>query len=180
MTKRSRPESDAALLLEQAGVKRPPVPVEKIAHFLGAQVAYEAFDGDVSGMLFREPDRTLIGVNSTHAATRQRFTLAHEIAHLRLHKGRRAVFIDRLVRVNWRDGTSDPEENQANAFAAELLMPRKFMTQEIERAVVRTRQIAPEQLIVDLAETFRVSQEVMRYRLINLGVLGPYSGSSEA
>lgn len=179
MTKPSRPENDAAQLIEQAGVQRPPIPVEKIADFLGARVAYEAFDGDVSGMLYREADQTLIGVNSTHAATRQRFTLAHEIAHLRLHKGQ-PVFIDRLVRVNWRDGTSDQEEVQANAFAAELLMPRKFMTQEIERAVAKARQIAPEQLILELAETFRVSQEAMRYRLINLGVLGPYSSPSEA
>jgi len=179
MTKPSRPESDAALLIEQAGVNRPPVPVEKIAHFLGAQVTYEAFDGDVSGMLYREANRTLIGVNSTHAPTRQRFTLAHEIAHLRLHKGQ-PVFIDRLVRVNWRDGTSDQEEVQANAFAAELLMPRTFMMREIERLIRRTRQIAPEPLIAELAETFRVSQEAMRYRLINLGVLGPYSGPSDA
>jgi Zn-dependent peptidase ImmA (M78 family) len=180
MTRPSRPGNDAAQLIEQAGVTRPPVPVDKIAHFLGAQVAYEAFDGDVSGMLYREADRTLIGVNSTHPGNRQRFTLAHEIAHLRLHKGRRAVFIDRLVRVNWRDGTSDPEEVQANAFAAELLMPRKFMVREIERLIKRSRQIAPEQLIAELAETFRVSQEAMRYRLINLGVLGPYSGPNDA
>jgi Zn-dependent peptidase ImmA (M78 family) len=82
--------------------------------------------------------------------------------------------------VNWRDGTSAREEVEANAFAAELLMPRKFMTQEIERAIGKTRQIAPEQPIVTLADTFQVSQEAMRYRLINLGVLGPYSESSEA
>jgi Zn-dependent peptidase ImmA (M78 family) len=178
MTKASRPEMDAARLIEQAGVTRPPVPVERIAQFLGAQIAYEAFDGDVSGMLYRDANRTLIGVNSSHAPTRQRFTLAHEIAHLRLHKGQ-PVFIDRLVRVNWRDGTSDQEEAQANAFAAELLMPRQLMLQEIERQIKRSRQIAPEQLISSLAETFRVSQEAMRYRLINLGVLGLYAGSSD-
>jgi Zn-dependent peptidase ImmA (M78 family) len=178
MTNPSPPEIQAADLIAQAEVVRPPVSVDQIAQMLGAHVAYEAFEGDVSGMLYRESGRTLIGVNSTHASTRQRFTLAHEIAHLKLHQGR-PVFIDRLVRVNWRDGTSAPEEIQANAFAAELLMPRKFMTQEIERAMTKTRQLAPEQLIVTLADTFRVSEEAMRYRLINLGVLGPYSESSE-
>jgi Zn-dependent peptidase ImmA (M78 family) len=177
MTKRSRPDKDAAELIERAGVKRPPVPVEKIAQSLGARITYEAFKGNVSGMLYRESGQALIGVNSTHATTRQRFTLAHEIAHLRLHKG---VFIDTLGRVNWRDGNSDVEEVEANAFAAELLMPRKFMNEEIERAVTRKRQISPEQLIAELAETFRVSQEAMRYRLINLGVLGPYSSPVEA
>jgi Zn-dependent peptidase ImmA (M78 family) len=173
MTKQTLAEKRAEELLSETGVRQLPIPVEKIAKQLGAEVQYEAFDGEVSGMLYRKGARALIGVNSTHVATRQRFTLAHEIAHLRLHNG---VFIDRLVRVNWRDGTSDPEEVQANAFAAELLMPRRFMTQEIERLIARRRQIAPEQLTADLAEIFRVSKEAMRYRLVNLGVLGPYSG----
>jgi Zn-dependent peptidase ImmA (M78 family) len=179
MTKPSPAERKAQELLEQAGIDRLPVPIEEIARTLGAQITYEAFDGEVSGMLYREKSRTLIGVNSAHASTRQRFTLAHEIAHLEMHPGK-PVFIDRLVRVNWRDGTSDKEEMEANAFAAELLMPRKFMTTEIDRLIARSRQIAPEQLIAELATTFRVSQEAMRYRLVNLGVLGPYSGASEA
>ena len=121
---------------------------------------------------------TVIGVNSTHPATRQRFTLAHEIAHLRLHEGQ-PVFIDRLVRVNWRGGTSAREEIQANTFAAELLMPRRFMSEEIERVVARSPKVAPEELVGALAGTFHVSEEAMRYRLINLGVLGPYSEPRE-
>lgn len=178
MTNPSPPEIQAADLIAEAGVVRPPVPVQKIAEMLGAQVAYEAFEGDVSGMLYREPGRTLIGVNSTHPATRQRFTLAHEIAHLRLHEGQ-PVFIDRLVRVNWRDGSSAREEIQANTFAAELLMPRRFMSEEIERVVSRSPKVAPEELVEALAGTFGVSEEAMRYRLINLGVLGPYSEPRE-
>jgi Zn-dependent peptidase ImmA (M78 family) len=177
MTKQSPAEKKASELLEKTGVSQLPISVEKIARDLGAEIQYEAFEGEVSGMLYRGEGQTLIGVNSTHGVTRQRFTLAHECAHLLLHKG---VFIDRLVRVNWRDGTSDTEEVQANAFAAELLMPRKLMQREIERLIARSRQIAPEQLIAELAETFRVSQEAMRYRLVNLGVLGPYSAPSDA
>jgi Zn-dependent peptidase ImmA (M78 family) len=59
-------------------------------------------------------------------------------------------------------------------------MPRQFMPREIERLIKRSRQIAPEQLIASLAEIFGVSQEAMRYRLINLGVLGLYAGSNDA
>jgi Zn-dependent peptidase ImmA (M78 family) len=177
MTKPTPAEKKADELLERMGVQQLPVPVAKIARDLGAEVQYEAFDGEVSGMLYREQDRTLIGVNSTHGATRQRFTVAHEIAHLLLHKG---VYIDRLVRVNWRDGTSDPDEVQANAFAAELLMPRRFMGPEIERVVRHTPQVTPERLVADLAQTFKVSNAAMQFRLANLGVLGPYSESADA
>jgi Zn-dependent peptidase ImmA (M78 family) len=175
MTKPSLAEKRAGAVIEECQIVELPIPVERIAASLGAQIAYEAFDGEVSGMLYREKDRALIGVNSTHPSTRQRFTLAHEIGHLVMHKGS-PVFIDRLVRVNWRDGTSDKEEVEANTFAAELLMPRAFMEPEIERVLSRSHQTTPSQLVDELSRAFRVSQEAMSYRLANLGVLGPYSG----
>jgi Zn-dependent peptidase ImmA (M78 family) len=177
MTKQTRAEKRAEELLDKMGVEQLPVPVVKIARDLGADVQYEAFDGEVSGMLYREQEGALIGVNSTHGGTRQRFTVAHEIAHLLLHKG---VYIDRLVRINWRDGTSDPQEVQANGFAAELLMPRRLMAPEIERVVSRSPQITPDRLIQELASRFKVSASAMRFRLTNLGVLGPYSEAADA
>jgi Zn-dependent peptidase ImmA (M78 family) len=65
--------------------------------------------------------------------------------------------------VNWRDGSSAREEIQANTFAAELLMPRRFMSEEIERVVAKSPKVAPEELIGALAGTFRVSEEAMPY-----------------
>ena len=72
-------------MLARMGIAEAPVPVEQIARRLGAQVTYEGFDGDISGMLFRDEGRAVIGVNSRHAPTRQRFTVAHEIGHLEMH-----------------------------------------------------------------------------------------------
>ena len=129
----STAEKRAIAVLEEAAIDELPVPVEEIAIGLGADIAYEAYDGEVSGMLYRADGRALIGVNSKHATTRQRFTVAHEIGHLVLHKGR-PMFIDRFVRVNWRNGVSDTDEVQANAFAAELLMPRKFVERRSTRS----------------------------------------------
>jgi Zn-dependent peptidase ImmA (M78 family) len=167
-------EKRAIAVLEDAAINELPVPVEEIAISLGADIAYEAYDGEVSGMLYRADGRALIGVNSTHATTRQRFTVAHEIGHLVLHKGR-PMFIDRFVRVNWRNGVSDTEEVQANAFAAELLMPRKFVEREVERVLTKRRNVTPHQLAGELGKTFHVSPEAMSYRLENLGILDPYA-----
>lgn len=171
----SRAEEHAMAVLEASGISGPPVAVEKIARAQGAQVTYEVFDGQVSGMLIRDEERTIIGVNSTHAPVRQRFTIAHEIGHLVMHKGR-PVFIDRLVRINERDGSTDKEERQANAFAAELLMPRAFVTAEIERIFGKRSQMMPEQLVDELAVRFEVSSAAMGYRLVNLNVLDFYPG----
>lgn len=168
----SRAERRAIELLEDEGIDELPIPVEEIAISLGADISYEPYDGDVSGMLYRTDGKSLIGVNSTHAPTRQRFTVAHEIGHLVLHKGR-PMFIDRFARVNWRNGAWDAEEAQANAFAAELLMPRKFVETEVTRVLSRRKSVTPHELAAALAKTFQVSAEAMSYRLENLGVLDP-------
>ncbi len=156
------------------GVAEAPVPVEQIARRLGAELTYDSFEGDISGMLFRDEGRAVIGVNSRHAKTRQRFTVAHEIAHLEMHKGQ-PVFIDRFVRVNMRDGQSTPDERQANAFAAELLMPRSLVPGEIDKTLAKRPDVTLPDLVAALAQRFQVSPAAMQYRLINLGMLDPYS-----
>jgi hypothetical protein len=170
----SKPEQRAAELLNQAGITEAPVPVEAIATGLEADLTYEPYDGEVSGMLVRgeSGSNAVIGVNSKHAVTRQRFSVAHEIAHLVMHTGK-PMFIDRFVRVNWRDGTSDEEEIEANAFAAELLMPREIVAREIDAVLAKQHAVTPQQLTSQLAKTFQVSAEAMGYRLENLGVLDP-------
>lgn len=167
-------EKRASAILESLDLSEPPVPVEEIARQLGAQITYEAFEGEVSGMLYRDGPNAVIGVNSRHATTRQRFTVAHECGHLVMHRGQ-PMFIDRFVRVNWRNGESSREEREANAFAAELLMPRRLMQSEIDRAIAKFQHGTPQQIVAELARRFRVSTEAMTYRLTNLGVLDPYA-----
>ena len=174
MSALSTAEKKAISVLARMGIAEVPVPVEQIARRLGAQVTYEGFDGDISGMLFRDEGRAVIGVNSRHASTRQRFTVAHEIGHLEMHKGQ-PVFIDRFVRVNMRDGQSTLEERQANAFAAELLMPRSLVPEEIERVLAKRLDFTQPELVAGLAQRFQVSPAAMQYRLMNLGMLDPYS-----
>jgi Zn-dependent peptidase ImmA (M78 family) len=173
MRNQSEPEARAIELLNDARIVEAPVPVETLAIGLGADITYEPYDGEVSGMLVRGDDGgAVIGVNSKHAITRQRFSVAHEIAHLVLHTGK-PMFIDRFVRVNWRDGSSDQEEVEANAFAAELLMPRELLAREVDKAIAKQQMVTPQQLAKQLAKVFQVSPEAMSYRLENLGVVDP-------
>ena len=64
---------------------RIPVAIEVLAHRLNLAIQAEALDDNVAGMLVVEEDRGAIGYNSTHALVRQRFTIAHELAHYLLH-----------------------------------------------------------------------------------------------
>lgn len=179
LTARQRGAESAALeLLEAHGLKRRlPVPVEVIADKLGVLVRRQRFEADdVSGLLLREPgEAPIIGVNASNASVRQRFTVAHELGHLVLHKGKRLV-VDRAVRVNFRDSVSslatDREEMEANAFAAGLLMPSATLTDELHR-VVRGRNRSDNEVVDVLAGKFQVSRSAMEFRLINLGMLTP-------
>lgn len=172
MNSPNRAEQRAIKLLDQLGVNELPIPVEEVGISLGAEIDYEPYEGEVSGMLYRTDGHTLIGVNSRHAKTRQRFTIAHEIGHLEMHKGT-PIFIDRFVRVNWRNGTSNQQEAEANSFAAELLMPRKLVEREVVRTLAKRPSVSPRDLAATLAKSFDVSLEAMQYRLANLGVLDP-------
>lgn len=63
----------------------------------------------------------LLWVNGTQALVRQRFTLAHELGHAWCkHDGK--LVVDTIATLSGRDTT--PYEITANAFAAELLIPR--------------------------------------------------------
>ena len=63
----------------------------------------------------------LLWVNGTQALVRQRFTLAHELGHAWCkHDGK--LVVDTIATLSGRDTT--PYEIAANAFAAELLIPR--------------------------------------------------------
>jgi len=173
---RTRPEQLASELLVELGIEQVPVPVARIAAAKGASVTYDTFDGEVSGLLYRDEERKVIGVNSQHPLVRQRFTIAHEIGHLLMHEGR-PVFIDRLVRVNARDGSVTSEEVEANAFAAALLMPRTLVEPAVAEAVARRGgHVGREDLFAELAERFEVSAVAMGYRLTNLGIVDPDAG----
>lgn len=164
-------------LLDTAGVSEPAIPVEHLARLLGAVVSYQPFDSDdISGLLYRAADAApVIGVNSTNAKVRQRFTIAHELGHLQLHKGH-SLILERQMHVNFRDTTSatttNQEEVEANQFAAELLMPRDLLERAL-KSLLAGRPLSDAELVSRLATRFEVSRQAMEYRLASLGLLTP-------
>ena len=80
------------------------MPVHKIARCSGARIVKVSGEDDISGFLY--PGKPpVIGVNKAHAQVRQRFTIAHELGHLKLHEHKQ-VHVDREFRVRFRSGAS--------------------------------------------------------------------------
>lgn len=164
----------AAQLLQEAGIVKPPVPVEQLAQRMGVVVRYAPFDGQMSGLLHRSEDRSeaVIGINALHPSVRQRFSIAHELGHFVLHKP--AFQIDQHAFVSFRNPMSssatDPDEIEANQFAAALLMPETLLTECVHQL---GENPDVEDAISRLAQQFDVSTHAMTIRLTSLRVIIP-------
>jgi Zn-dependent peptidase ImmA (M78 family) len=156
-----------------APVQGIPVPVDKIAKALAARVRYSPLDEELSGFVYIKDGVPIIGINSLHHPNRQRFTLAHEIAHLHLHP----QFITDTVHVDKQFSESvlkrDPSsasgterlEVEANQFAAALLMPASILNRFLDSSPI---DIDDERSIEKWAKEFLVSKAALQYRLRNL------------
>jgi Zn-dependent peptidase ImmA (M78 family) len=161
-------------LLASHQVRQQPVPVESIANGLGVQIQKESAEDKLSGFLFRDrtKDQAIIGVNADHPPKRQRFTTAHELGHFLLHDFG-DVHVDRQFKVWLRNGPSSDgvstEEKEANLFAAELLMPAKFLQKDFRK--IDAMDMQDEKQLADLAEQYDVSTQAMTIRLAYLGYI---------
>ncbi len=102
MASMRRAQSRAKALLEKHGFNDLPVDVARLAKLEGVEVDRADFGDEISGVLMKDGDRAIIGVNARHAPTRQRFTIAHELGHFVLHSGR-DLFVDKDYIVHFRD-----------------------------------------------------------------------------
>ncbi len=160
-------------LLRDCGIKTPAIDVRRVARFLGASVRMVSANSEVSGMLYRRDDGSVIGINEDHHLNRQRFSIAHEIGHLCLHSN--DLYLDRGgPSVYWRDAISglgsDGDEIEANHFAACLLMPRGFLLSDLRSGRVHGDALSrgDDETITWLAKRYQVSPQAMTLRLVNL------------
>ena len=165
-----RIEKRAEQVLTLAGIETAPVPVERVARILGIKVKRTDLGGDCSGVLVRNGNRAVIGINSQHSINRRRFSIAHEIGHFDLHRG--DTYIDRGYRIHFRDLDSGSgtkrEEMEANAFAAALLMPATLVRNAFER---QPFEFTEDNVLEMLAKKFKVSTQAMTYRLMKLRMI---------
>ena len=143
------------------------VPVGAIADGFGLRIKVANLGPGVSGRISREGDDYIIKVNRFEAKERQRFTIAHEIAHFLLHRN----IIDESPEgitdtVLYRSGAPEQVEFEANRLAADILMPKR----SVERRLGELGGHISEMVIEVLAHDFKVSKGAMEIRLQNVAV----------
>lgn len=139
-------ERQAAKLLRLREAFEAPIPEEVISHLPRIEVHRSTGLGSLSGVCHWERNHWRITVNACHARVRQRFSIAHEFAHV----------LDAPFK---RFANPELAEELADYFAASLLMPKRL----IKRAWGEGLQDIPA-----LARHFNVSVKAMRWRIDEL------------
>lgn len=148
------------------GQEEPPINIFLLADKLGVLVHPTHLD-KAAAVVNREDEGRQsppwILVNSTQPVERQRYSIAHEIAHLLLHEGERVEFHPHLYMRHF-----DQKEIEAESFAAELLMPRALLEESVRRVDPKK---PVEEGVFMLAYLYQVSFTAMSTRLYNLNVV---------
>ena len=167
----NKAKQKAENILEQFKIDKPSVPVKDIVKKLNINLISYDLGEDVSGILVIENNIATIGYNPSNSKVRQRFTIAHELGHFLLHgQAKNEVFIDKDFIVKYRSekkytNTEIRQEQEANAFAANLLMPR-FM---LHAAITQKNHdsLDEPEFISAMAKIFDVSVPAMTFQIAN-------------
>ena len=136
----------------------PPTDIVSLANALGLSVLFLDLGTD-AGEIVRDIRRGgfsgySIRINTNDPHVRQRYTIGHETAHFLLHRDRvqNRLRDDRM----YRSGLGTTKEKEADALAADLLMPKRIIG-ELRKSGINN--------VEELAAKFDVSVIAMKRRL---------------
>jgi len=125
-----RIENEALKVLEAYNVTKPVVDVRKIAKGAGYEIKeINMPDGYENVAGFHDEQKKTIYIAANDSPYRKLFTIAHELGHIFLGHPNYSV----LFRITKKDGEYGKEEQEANSFAAHLLMPSFMVTTYLDK-----------------------------------------------
>lgn len=128
--------------------------VAAIEREFGVIVVIDELPDGIDGLSYEDTDARVVILAPTDHPLRQRFTLAHELAHIAFGDARQGMLEERLWAV--RSNT----ESRANAFAAAFLAPAEEL-----RNLLGDRSASD--VFPELVERFQLSPHAMAWRLFN-------------
>jgi Zn-dependent peptidase ImmA (M78 family) len=134
--------------------------IEELASFcersLGVDVAVENLPRGLDGLCIARGNYRIALLSSAIPATRQRYTLAHEIAHLAAGDTEGIMIDENLF------GLPNEKEKRANAFAAAFLMPESSLRKALGTSGPTDASVA------DMLVRYKVSLDALAWRLFNV------------
>ena len=138
-----------------------PVRLGEVAKCLGVKVLLSTLPRGTSGQIGQEDGEFVIRINRHEARHRQRFTLAHELAHYLLHRDKVVAEGGWSENVLLRSGQPANIEYEANRLASDLVIP----SDQLRAATAEYAGPLTSEMIEDLARRFGVSTAAMEIKL---------------
>ena len=137
-----------------------PVRVGALADALGLRVVLATLPMNISGLIApNNAGSFTIKINRFESKERQRFTIAHEIAHYLIHQDQiNSGVVDSVL---YRSKLSSRTEAEANKLAADIVMP----IDRVYTAMGSPERSLSDSEIADLATQFGVSKQAMAIRV---------------
>ncbi|MGK7925619.1 MAG: ImmA/IrrE family metallo-endopeptidase [Spirulina sp.] len=155
-------QTRAQKLIQTHNLYKFPINVYQIASNLGISIVFKPLPNhlyNLRGFCYQEENFALIAINHSHPIELQRFTMAHELHHLLYDINCSPLFCG-------ADNQKEAIEENAERFAAELLMPSSYM----QKLVSHPPNI--NYLTIHLiAEHFKVSYQAASIRLQKFGLI---------
>ena len=125
-----------------------------------------AKNGEILGAV-GAPNGNVVMLFSKNSSEREaRFTVAHELAHCCLHTDKLS---DGYIYFRLKQLLSQEEEDEANRFARDLLMPKEQLLKDISSITnSEPKGLPPEHLIHRLAVKYQVTERDMKEQLDSL------------
>ena len=147
-------------ILRMYGINEAPINIDDICSQLGFKIAFVELSDKASAAIKIDGEKKAIIVNSKHSKNRQRFSMAHELGH---YLGGHEDFDDeQRTHIDPSKKYLNPQyrqEEEADEFAAELLMPDFLLKVDV---------IENKLTLSELATKYKVSEQAMTIQLVNL------------
>lgn len=149
--------------------------IDEIIKSLDIKIIEESMENDCSGRI--DIAKKEMYINKNHSENRKRFTKAHELAHyLYEHNGANHRTQDVS---SYTDVNDFENERVANAFAADILMPR-MQVEALYEVFISNNKLdvqsplnssQKDELYNFMSDKLYVSKSAISYRLLNMGIL---------
>lgn len=142
-----------------------PVNLARIAKGMGLAVRLGE-TGDACAILEITAQRKArVIIDRTHPITRQRYGVAHALAHLALHHLRPGMRHRIRISDTYHANHSLRQDSEANDFALRLLMPEEALRYSVEQRHARTAE--------EVAHLFDVPEMLVKQRMADLDLYFP-------
>ena len=152
----------ARKVLSDAKIVELPVDLKILLEKKGYEyLEVDSFLDSIDALFLKEDGVFYAAVNAKHHPNRQRFSLAHELGHILLNHNpsyyNPGVSLDNPPTSQTHTSAEKMFEQEANAFAGELLVPLEMLKKEFKK----TKDVG------ELSKTFFVSSAVMTIAISN-------------